>query len=72
MFATKYGIWQGFKAAREITHSVNWAGRVKIEAHGQENIPKEKGFIFFPVLHHTFCFRHKKEGSKTILLNRLP
>lgn len=74
----------GFNVAREITLCANWAGRVKIEAHGQENIPKENGFVFFPnhqglydvlaILHSCttpFAFVIKKEASNIILLKQV-
>ncbi len=31
-----------------VTRRANHAGRVTVEAHGEENIPGENGFIFFP------------------------
>lgn len=74
----------GFKVSRQITLCANWAGRVTIEAHGQENIPKENGFIFFPnhqglydvlaILHSCttpFAFVIKKEASQVILLKQV-
>lgn len=33
---------------RKITLRVNKSGRVKIDVHGKENIPKNNGYIFFP------------------------
>lgn len=33
---------------KKITLHANKGGRVKIDVHGKENIPKEGGFIFFP------------------------
>ena len=33
---------------KKITVHANKGGRVTIEVHGKENIPKEKGFMFFP------------------------
>ena len=33
---------------KKVTKEANRAGRVTIEAHGLENIPKENGFIFYP------------------------
>lgn len=33
---------------KKVTKRANRAGRVIIESHGLENIPKEDGFIFFP------------------------
>lgn len=74
----------GYKASREITKAANWAGRVTIEAHGIENIPKENGFIFFPnhqglfdvlTFFQTctvpFAVVIKKEASNIILLKQV-
>lgn len=33
---------------KKITLHANKGGRVKIDVHGKENIPTEKGFVFFP------------------------
>ncbi len=33
---------------RDIDHRANKGGRINIETHGLENIPKENGFIFYP------------------------
>ncbi len=39
---------ESFACIKKVTKAANRAGRVTIEAHGLENIPKENGFIFFP------------------------
>lgn len=39
---------QKYALLKKITVHANKGGRVKIEVHGKENIPKEKGFMFFP------------------------
>lgn len=69
---------------KRVTKAANHAGRVVIEAHGLENIPKENGFIFFP--NHQglfdvlvfldscpvpFSFVIKKEASNIILLKQV-
>ena len=69
---------------KKVTQKANHAGRVKIEAHGLENIPQENGFIFFP--NHQglfdvlvflescpvpFSFVIKKEASNIILLKQV-
>lgn len=74
----------GFKWCQKATIQANKAGRVKIEAHGIENIPKENGFIMFP--NHQglfdmlafvascpvpFSFVLKKEASNIILLKQV-
>lgn len=37
-----------YKLLKFIDHRANKGGNVQIEIHGQENLPKENGFIFFP------------------------
>ena len=37
-----------FAYIQMVTRKANHAGRVTVEVHGQENIPKENGFVFFP------------------------
>lgn len=69
---------------KKVTKAANHAGRVKIEAHGMENIPKENGFMLFP--NHQglfdvlvfldscpvpFSFVIKKEASNIILLKQV-
>ena len=75
---------QSFQCIKKVTKKANHAGRVKIEAIGLENIPKEDGFIFFPnhqglfdVLvfldscPRPFSFVIKKEASNIILLKQI-
>lgn len=69
---------------KKVTKAANKAGRVRIESHGLENIPKENGFLFFP--NHQglfdvlvflescpvpFAFVIKKEASNVILLKQV-
>ncbi len=69
---------------QKVTRKANKAGRVTIEVHGLENIPKENGFVFFPnhqgmfdvlVFLATcpvpFSFVFKKEVSNVILLKQV-
>lgn len=44
----KYTEEQHFKMLKFIVTRANKGGNVKIEAYGQENIPKESGYMFFP------------------------
>lgn len=44
----KYTEEQHYKMLRFIVLRANKGGNVTIEVHGQENIPKENGFMFFP------------------------
>lgn len=69
---------------KKVTKAANKAGRVNIEIYGEENIPKESGFVFFP--NHQglfdvlvfldacpvpFSFVMKKEVRNTILLKQV-
>ncbi len=69
---------------KQLTTDANRAGKVTIEAHGMEKLPKENGFILFPnhqglydVLAFLescpapFAFVIKKEASKVILLKQV-
>ena len=75
---------EAYACVKKVTKAANRAGRVKIEAYGLENIPKENGFIFFP--NHQgmfdvlvfldscpvpFSFVIKKEASNVILLKQV-
>ncbi len=75
---------ESYACVKKVTKAANRAGRVKIEAYGLENIPKENGFIFFP--NHQglfdvlvfldscpvpFSFVIKKEASNIILLKQV-
>lgn len=44
----KYTEEEHYKMLRFITYRANKGGNVIIDVHGQENIPKENGFMFFP------------------------
>lgn len=44
----KYTEEEHYKMLRYITYRANKGGNVTIDVHGQENIPKENGFMFFP------------------------
>jgi 1-acyl-sn-glycerol-3-phosphate acyltransferase len=44
----KYTEEEHYKMLRYITYRANKGGNVIIDVHGQENIPKENGFTFFP------------------------
>lgn len=69
---------------RDMVRKVNKSGRVTIEVHGQDNIPKEEGFIMFPnhqglfdVLAiiegnpHPFGVVIKKEAADIILIKQV-
>lgn len=75
---------ESYAYVKKVTVAANRAGKVTIESHGVENIPKENGFIFFPnhqglydVLAFLescpvpFAFVIKKEASKVILLKQV-
>lgn len=44
----KYTEEEHYKMLRYITYRANKGGNVIIDVHGQENIPKENGFMLFP------------------------
>ena len=75
---------EGFRWIKRTTILANRAGRVKIEAHGLENLPEKDGFIMFPnhqVLFDVlvffescprpFAFVIKKEAANIILLKQV-
>lgn len=75
---------EGFRWIKRTTILANHAGRVKIEAHGLENLPEKDGFIMFPnhqglfdVLvffescPRPFAFVIKKEAANIILLKQV-
>ena len=82
--SNKISYENSFWEIQKITKKANRAGRVTIEIHGTENLPKEDGFIFFP--NHQglfdvlvfldscpvpFSFVIKKEASNVILLKQV-
>lgn len=80
----KVSFEEAYAVVKKVTKAANHAGRVTIEAHGIENIPKEGGFVFFPnhqgmfdVLAllescpRPFAFVIKKEASNVILLKQV-
>lgn len=75
---------EAYDYIKKVTKAANKAGRVKIESHGLENLPKEDGFIFYPnhqglfdVLvflescPRPFAFVIKKEARDIILLKQV-
>ena len=75
---------KSFYIIKKATKAANKAGRVTIEPHGLENLPKENGFVMFPnhqglfdVLAFLescpvpFGFVIKKEASQVILLKQV-
>lgn len=79
-----YDLEKSYAFVKKVTKAANRAGRVTIESHGLENIPKENGFVFFP--NHQglfdvlvflescpvpFSFVIKKEASQVILLKQV-
>lgn len=75
---------KNFAWVKKLTIAANRAGKVTIEAHGMEKLPKENGFILFPnhqglydVLAFlescpvSFAFVIKKEASNIILLKQV-
>ena len=75
---------KNYQMIRKLTTKVNKAGKVKIEAFGIENLPKENGFVLFPnhqglydtlaffeSCPRTLAFVIKKEASNIILLKQV-
>lgn len=82
--SSKISYEEAFAFVKHVTEKANKAGKVTIETHGLENIPKENGFVFFP--NHQglfdmlvflescpvpFAFVIKKEASNVILLKQV-
>lgn len=44
----KYTEEERYKMLSFIVQRANWGGRVSIDVHGRENLPKENGFLFYP------------------------
>ncbi len=77
-------ITEAYGYIKKVTKAANHAGRVTIESHGLENLPKENGYIFYP--NHQglfdvlvflescpapFAFVIKKEARNIILLKQI-
>lgn len=77
-------ITEAYAYIKKVTMAANHAGRVTIESHGLENLPKENGYIFYP--NHQglfdvlvflescpapFAFVIKKEARNIILLKQV-
>lgn len=77
-------ITEAYAYIKKVTKAANHAGRVTIESHGLENLPKENGYIFYP--NHQglfdvlvflescpapFAFVIKKEARNIILLKQV-
>lgn len=82
--SSKVTFEESYAAVKKVTKEANRAGKVTIESHGLENIPKENGFVFFPnhqgmfdVLAFLdscpvpFAFVIKKEARNVILLKQV-
>lgn len=80
----KITLEEAYACVKKVTIAANRAGKVTIESHGIENIPKENGFVFFPnhqglydVLAFLescpvpFAFVIKKEARNVILLKQV-
>ena len=75
---------QAYRIIQNAAKNANRAGRVTVEVHGEENIPKEDGFIFFPnhqgmfdvlaiagTCDHFFGVVNKKEVRNVLLLKQV-
>lgn len=83
-YAKRYNEEEVFAFIKRITKSANRGGRVKVEAHGLENLPERNGYIMFPnhqglydvltmleVHPHPFTVVMKKELMKIPLLKNI-
>lgn len=83
-YAKKYNEEEVFAFIKQITKSANRGGRVKVEAHGLENLPDKNGYVMFPnhqglydvltmleVHPHPFTVVMKKELMKIPLLKNI-
>ncbi len=79
-----YNFQEAYRFVAHVARRACAAGRVKIEAEGMENLPKENGFIFFPnhqglfdvlvflsTCDKPFTVVIKKEASNIILLKQV-
>lgn len=72
----KYTEEERYKLLRFIDNRAIKGGRIHIDVHGQENIPKENGFMFFPnhqglfdvlgLSNTFFCSYEKRDPEYTI------
>lgn len=82
--SSKVTFEEAYRVIQKAARDANRAGRVTIEAHGIENLPKEDGFVFFPnhqglydvlafleTCPRPFSFVIKKEASNIILLKQI-
>lgn len=80
----KASLEERYAYIKKVTRAANRAGRVKVESHGLENLPKENGYVFYP--NHQgmfdvlvflescpvpFAFVTKKEARNIILLKQV-
>lgn len=83
-YAKRYNEEEVFAFIKRITKSANRGGRVKVEAHGLENLPERNGYIMFPnhqglydvltmleVHPHPFTVVMKKELMRIPLLKNI-
>lgn len=79
-----YNFEEAYKFVQKVARSACKAGRVTLQAEGQENLPKENGFIMFPnhqglfdtliflsTCDNPFTLVIKKEASNIILLKQV-
>ena len=75
---------QTYRIIQNAAKNANRAGRVTVEVHGEENIPKEDGFIYFPnhqgmfdvlaflaISPRPFTFVFKKEAANLPLVKQV-
>ena len=80
----KVSLEKTYRIIQNAARNANRAGRVTVEVHGEENIPKEDGFIFFPnhqglfdvlaflaTSPRPFSFVYKKEANNLPLVKQV-
>lgn len=72
----KYTEEERYRLLKYIDHKANKGGSVHIEVHGQENIPKENGFMFSQTIRgFTMCWqclRHARVPFRLSQKRKLP
>lgn len=67
----RYTQEERWKVLQKIVRHANKGGRVKIEAHGIENIPQEENFIFFRIIRECLmCWRSWKAVRVFAVVNK--
>lgn len=69
----KYTEEERFAYAKKLTVAANRAGRIKIEAHGLENLPEKSGYVLFPNhqgLYDVLAFLESDPAPFTVVMKK--